>query len=157
MNGDAATLVEDHGFVRLHRKWESGDSIELDLAVPPRLVQSHPKNSANYEKLAIARGPLIYCLEHADNPSIDIFSTVLPVDIELTERRGHPELGDVVTLSGDALIRNDNESDGNPYRTYDPKHAAEYSTLQITAIPYFSWANRGRHSMLTAMPYLRRS
>ena len=126
--------------------------------MPPRLVQSHPKNSANYEKLAIARGPLIYCLEHADNPSIDIFSTVLPVDIELTERRGHPELGDVVTLLCDALIRNDDKWDGNLYRAYDPKHhAAEYSTLQITAIPYFSWANRGRHSMLTAMPYLRRS
>ncbi|WP_433199856.1 glycoside hydrolase family 127 protein [Dactylosporangium sp. CS-047395] len=68
VNGVPGSFVED-GWVRLERVWRPGDRVELVLPMPPRLITPHPRVDAVRGTAALARGPLVYCLEHADLPA----------------------------------------------------------------------------------------
>jgi DUF1680 family protein len=156
VNGETVVQDAGPGYAEIDRTWADGDVVTVDLPMPARLVQSHPKNIANYDKLVIARGPLVYCLEAVDNPGVDIFSVVLPADAEFAPEPAGGALGDAVALKGRALLRDDAAWDANPYREFDPDRPAKLTPVEITAIPYYAWANRGRHSMLTALPHAGR-
>ena len=56
------------GYARLHRQWKSGDVVELAMDMPVRRVKAHPKVEADVGRMALMRGPLVYCLEGVDNP-----------------------------------------------------------------------------------------
>ena len=155
VNGEVVSLDAAAGYAVLDRTWAHGDTVTVDLPMPARLVRSHPKNIANYEKLVIVRGPIIYCLEAIDNPDADVFSVVLPPDAAFGERRTDA-LGGVVVLEGEALLRDDSDWDQAPYQPFRPDHRSSLTPVSISAIPYYAWANRGKTSMITALPYVRR-
>lgn len=154
VNGEVVVRDACGGYAALDRTWSNGDTVTVDLPMPARLVQSHPKNIANYEKLVIARGPIIYCLEAIDNPDVDIFSVVLSLDTAFREHRTG-SLGGVVVLEGNALLRDDSDWDRAPYQPFDPRHRPNLTPVRISAIPYYAWANRGKTSMITTLPYVR--
>jgi len=155
INGEPVTAPVKDGYARIEREWKNGDSVRLDLPMEARLLQSHPKNLGNHGKLVIARGPLVYCLEGIDNPGIDLFSVVLPENPSFTEQQGEGTLDGTVVLKAEALLRDDRDWDQDPYQPYDPGRAAAYAPVPITAIPYLAWANRGKSSMITAIPYVK--
>lgn len=156
VNGKAVTPDTRRGYANLDRTWADGDTVTVELPMPARLVQSHPKNIANYGKLVIARGPLVYCLEGIDNPDVDLFAVVLPADAAFREARRDESLGGAVVLEGEALLRDDSAWDGNPYQPFRPDRAPGLRPVSLTAIPYYAWANRGKASMITALPYVTR-
>lgn len=143
-------------YVEIKRDWAHGDNVELSLPMDVRLLRSHPKNIANYGKVVIARGPVIYCLESTDNPDVDIFCVELPEAGAFADRYDADLLGGVVVLEGAAWERDDRWWDTHPYpslgSTHDVPDEDAVKGARIKAIPYFAWANRGRCSMITAFP-----
>jgi DUF1680 family protein len=66
VNGEPVPVATEHGFARLVRRWQAGDTIELDLPMPVRRVVAHRNVAADKGKVALQRGPIVYCLEGPD-------------------------------------------------------------------------------------------
>lgn len=137
MNGEAVGLDLERGYVSLTGEWQPGDAVEIDMPMPVRRVVAHEAVQANRGKVALQRGPLVYCLEWADNPGLQVRSLALADDAPLTAEYAADLLGGLIVVKGDS-------------RTH--KQAEVRETVQteqdFTAIPYFAWANRGRGEMV---------
>lgn len=114
VNGEPVTLELKQGYAQIQRTWQAGDVVELKLAMPIRRVVSHPAVQANVGKVAVGRGPLVYCVEGIDNGE-HVLDAVLADDVAL-----HAELAPDL-LNGVVVIR-----------------AAE-----LTLVPYYAWSHRG--------------
>jgi hypothetical protein len=123
INGEPCRFEMENGYARLDRKWKRGDRIEMSLPMPVHRVQSHENVHGNRGKVALQRGPILYCFEAADN-SGRVLGLTLPDDSPL-ETKFHPDL-----LGGVVVIEST---------------AADKSAL--TAIPYYAWAHRGAGEM----------
>jgi DUF1680 family protein len=152
VDGDAldATL-DEHGYVRVRRAWDGTTRVVLDLPLEVRVLAPHPRVDAVRGCVALARGPVVYCVEQADHPP-EVPVEDLRVDPATPPEADGPndELGVPVTLTGWAWVEPVGEAD--LYRGFDP--AAEPSRLPttLTAIPYFRWANRGPNAMRVWIP-----
>ena len=140
VNGEPVALEIVNGYVRIQRAWEVGDIIELNLPMPVRRVRSHRKVKANRGRIALQRGPVVYCFEGVDNPQ-GVGNLVLPPDATFqTEYRGDL-LGGVVTITGQGKIRQPQENG-----------KTELKDIEVTAIPYYAWAHRGKNEMAVWLP-----
>jgi DUF1680 family protein len=110
----------EHGYAVISRKWEKGDRIILDLPMPVRTIVAHEKVVADRQRIALQRGPLVYCAEWPDIPGYKVLNLALG-DKEQLQPEFRPDL-----LSGISVLTN---------------HTG------FTAIPYFAWANRGKGEM----------
>jgi len=134
-------VPEPASFFPMNRRWKDGDDVQLNFSMPVEFLQSHP-HSYNTGRLAISRGPIIYCIEGADHPGIDIFDIVLPADTKLTPHFKSSLLGGVVALKGTVLLQNLSNWQGKLYRPYRKEKKTKTKLLEVTAIPYYVWANR---------------
>ena len=126
VNGQATDAVpEADGYVHLKRRWRAGDVVELDLPMPIRRVYAHEKVEADRGKVALMRGPIVYCLEAADHPEADVLELSLPREAELTAEHRANLLGGVTVIRA--------------------KGAG------LTAVPYYAWANRDPGAMTVWM------
>ncbi|MGX9901028.1 hypothetical protein ACW0JT_16365 [Arthrobacter sp. SA17] len=132
------TDVRD-GYLSLARTWNDGDTLILDLNLAPRRTWANPNVASAMGKVALAWGPLVYCLEGVDH-SVPVSSITLPRSSKLTavadDRTG------AVTLHGAATALS-SAHDGDLYLT----SPTDPTPVALTAVPYFSWANRGRTDM----------
>ena len=136
VNGEDVPLTVENGYARIDRTWTRGDMIEMNMDMPVRRVVSHPNVESNHGKMALQRGPIVFCLEGPDNDG-RVLELVIPDDAELTTRF-RPELLDgVVTVAGQARTAK---------RTQDDRIVLD-SERPFTAIPYYAWAHRGRAEM----------
>jgi hypothetical protein len=135
--GDAPTLTVNgqpvelrngltNGFARLPRDWRSGDVIEVDLPMPVRRIMAHPDVKDCVGKVALQRGPIVYCFEGADHDG-RVLDLAVSADAVFAPRRRDDLLGGTTVLEGE-LIR-----------------AGE--RMRATAIPYYLWSNRGAGEM----------
>lgn len=129
------------GYLRVEREWRSGDRLDLDFPMPPRRVRANPLVRADAGKVAIARGPLIYCLEGVDNGSL-LSDITLARDPQFTAEYEPDLLGGVVAIRAEAT-RSSGDWDGALYKEAD----FETVPISIKAIPYYAWANRGENEM----------
>ena len=116
------------GYVHLKRPWQAGDRVEVDLQMPVRRVLAHENVVENRDKVALMRGPVVYCLEGVDNEGVDLFALGLPRAADLAACY-RPDL-----LEGVTVI----ETQGLD---------VERKPVNLTAIPYHAWANRGKAPM----------
>jgi DUF1680 family protein len=110
-------------WITLERTWQAGDQVELAFDIAPRLLHAHPRVKGHHGKAAVARGPLVYCLESTDQPQEDIFS------LELDTSSLQP-VWDEGLLGGICAI-----------------HAKSTRNHPLILIPYHLWANRGEARM----------
>ena len=133
-NGEAASSVRD-GYAYIKRAWKSGDTVMLTFDLPVRRIYANPKVRSCAGKVALARGPVVYCFEEADQAA-PLSSLFLPRDQKISSVPALSALpGEIVCLRIQG--KRDTLSD-QLYSTLPP--AAE--TCVLLAIPYFSWANR---------------
>jgi DUF1680 family protein/alpha-L-arabinofuranosidase len=124
LNGEVAEPKIERGFAYIKREWQKGDVIELEMQMPARYVAANPNVSADVNKIAIERGPIVYCLEWPDNDA-NVLTLALTNKVPLWTDKIKELLGGVVEVKGKAL----SQADGTLH--------------DFTAIPYYAWANRG--------------
>jgi DUF1680 family protein len=130
-------------YAAIQRTWRKGDTVQLSLPMSVRCVQAHPYALENTGRVALMRGPLVYCVEGADNPGLDLCDLVLPSNAEIHTSFMPDLLGGVVALSFDGQLASpDAEWTDRLYRTARPSLAPTANHSQVTAIPYYAWANR---------------
>lgn len=136
---DNSALTED-GYVTLNRRWKKGDKVEVSFEMEARTVRAHAKVEADRGRVAVERGPLVYCAEWPDN-SFDVLSVFMnrAPKFEVVER---PEL-----LNGITQLKTDAQILG-----YDEKGRLTTTDVNLTLIPYYAWAHRGSGSMAVWLP-----
>lgn len=137
---DAAS---NDGYAAIRREWQKGDRVELDLDMSISRLFANPQVRQDIGRVALARGPLIYCVEETDNAG-QLHRITLPRTAEI---EAHPEpnlLGGVVTLSATGSRETAENWDDGLYRTEAP--AVEQAKLK--AVPYYAWDNRDPGEMV---------
>ncbi|MEW6048638.1 MAG: beta-L-arabinofuranosidase domain-containing protein [Bacillota bacterium] len=146
VNGQGVSLdgVIDRGYAYLTRTWREGDVVELQLPMPVERIEAHPQVRADAGKIAIQRGPIVYCLEEVDNgPNLP--AIVLPRDSAL-EAHWEPDfLGGVVVVTGSGMRVDESSWEGELYR---PVGHTRARPVDVTAVPYATWGNRKPGEML---------
>jgi len=135
VNGEPIRYKTEKGYAVIDREWKAGDVVNFSLPMSIRRVEANAKVADDLGKVAIERGPIVYCLEGVDNGT-QLSKLGLPDSSELTSDFSPETLGGVVTISGEATIP------GEP----------KVQTQKFTAIPYFVWDNRGINEMKVWIP-----
>lgn len=138
VNGKTVRAKAKDGYVQLHRHWQAGDTVKLVLAMPVLQVEANPQVRMDCGRVALQRGPIVYCLEQADNDG-ELRDLTLPAKASFKAEFKPGLLGGVAVLRGQALRR----------RAQDWAKAQLYSTaptprrtVGVTAVPYCAWGNR---------------
>ena len=137
VNGRAVAVRLDKGYARLVRRWRKGDRIELVMPMPVERIEAHPHVRQNAGCVALQRGPVVYCLEEADNGR-DLSDLILPASAKLTAKFEPALLGGIAVIKGRAQRRDLARWKNQLYRPV----ATSLRKVAITAIPYCVWANR---------------
>lgn len=139
-------------YIVIEREWKAGDVVALDLEMMIQRVESHPHILGNRGRVALQRGPLIYCVEQADHPTADVWDIALPDDAEI-EAEHLPDLLDGVTvLRAQGVATDPSEWEGALYAPYLRHSEMETHLAEIVAVPYFAWANREAGPMQVWIP-----
>mgnify|MGYP001222990002 CR=1 FL=1 len=149
VNGQAQDYRIENGYALIERSWADGDTAEWLLPLETKLIAAHPHIRADAGKAAIQRGPLVYCVEEADNGA-PLASLSLPDDPKLTERFDPELLGGCVVVEGDGLATD--ESAWPADRPYAPL-AKRTRPVRFKAIPYYLWGNREPGEMSVWLRY----
>ncbi len=147
VNGRPVTAPISKGYARLRRTWQAGDTVTLALAMPVERVAAHPRVREDTGKVALQRGPLVYCLEACDNPQVG--ALLLPRSAKLTARRDPRLLGGIAVIEGRALAA---DTRGWAGRLYAPAARLKSRAVRFRAVPYFAWANRRPGAMTVWLP-----
>lgn len=142
VNGEPAEHIMDKGYVIIDRKWLPGDKVELDLPMPVRKIIADDRIHDDRGKIAIQRGPVIYCAEWPDNNNGSVLNLVLNKDAPLTTEF-RPDL-----LNGIQVIR----TMGNQTRRTLDGSIDLLPEEPVTLIPYALWNNRGPGQMMVWLP-----
>lgn len=136
VNGKEEAYRIDQGYARIEREWSHGDVIELSLPLVVRTVRADNRVIENKGMVALERGPLVFCAESLDN-SGGVFNLVVPDHVKLQFSYQPALLDGVGTIHGEVqgLSRN---SDRTEIKT---------DSSELTAIPYYAFANRGSCEM----------
>lgn len=144
VNGERIDCTPVKGYVALERAWQEGDSVELELEMPVTLMRANPAVREDNGKLCVVRGPLVYCLEEADNGS-DLHLIRISPDTAF-EVQSRPEmLGGVNVITCKAYRQDAAYAKGQLYVPAD--RPIETTETQLTFIPYYAWANRKQGEM----------
>ncbi len=130
------------GYAAITRTWQPGDRVTLNLAMPVERVYGHPKIRQAAGRVALQRGPIVYCLESVDNVTNELDRIALPDNAKLKVVYKKDLLGGVAVIQGSgAMIDDDDNQD--LFRTEKPKGRR----VKFTAVPYCVWDNRKPGSM----------
>ncbi len=158
---DENSAPTDNGWLRLTRAWTPGERVVLELDMEPRLTRADPRVDAVRGCVAIERGPLVYCLEQVDHPGGGLDDIVLDTARPLTVKHRPDLLGGVTTVLAGGYRRSIPDHGWWPYAAVsdvadpDAAHTADATgdqPIELTAIPYYTWANRRDGGMRVWLP-----
>jgi DUF1680 family protein len=136
------------GYIVLDRTWQPGDVVELDLIMEPRLIEANPRVDSVRGSVAIQRGSLVYCLEAADHPQINLMDVRLDVQSPLQA----VWRDDLMTIQATGLVLEDSVGLGELYRALGGFADMATQSVPLIAIPFYAWANRGANPMRVWIP-----
>ena len=142
VNGKTAEYTMQNGYAILNRTWKSGDIITVQLPMEVRRVVANEKLTNNIGKIAIQRGPLMYCAEWVDNNG-RTSNIVVPDNANFTIENKPDLLNGVVVIKTEQVPTVKVDTDGENVTTVKQS---------FTAIPYYAWANRGKGEMQVWFP-----
>jgi DUF1680 family protein len=141
VNGVEMPIKLIKGYSVIRRRWKKGDTIELNLPIQVRRVVSHPEVKENTGKIALVRGPIVYCAEWPDNGG-SVSNLVLADDAEMSVEHRDNFLNGLRVIKGKATAvfgQGDEES-------------VLFKEQEFVAIPYYAWAHRGPGEMAVWLP-----
>jgi DUF1680 family protein len=138
VNGEEKTarLIRG-GYMIINRKWKTGDQVELILPMPVRKIESNEKVGEDRGKIAIQRGPLVYCAEWPDGPDGHVLDLVINPDSKLESYYDPGLLNGVQVITGTA----------SKTRKTEEGEIVLRESGKFLMIPYYAWANRGAGEM----------
>jgi hypothetical protein len=144
VNGEPVSLDARvvNGYARITREWASGDRVALDLPMPVEQIEAAPQVRADCGRVALQRGPIVYCLEEVDNGPC-LADLVLPARPSFRVRFEPDLLGGVATIAAQARRRKVSSWSRELYR---PRSSA-WETVRVKAVPYCVWDNRAAGEM----------
>ncbi|MDI9481873.1 MAG: glycoside hydrolase family 127 protein [Bacillota bacterium] len=137
VNGEEVNPELVNGYAFVKRVWRENDEIELKMDMPAEFIWSNPNVRANAGKVAIQRGPIVYCIEEADNGR-NLSAIEIDTTSGLTIETDKAVLGEGVIIKGKGLRTID---DGWQNDLYKPCEISK-KEVEIKAVPYFVWGNR---------------
>ncbi|WP_027521958.1 glycoside hydrolase family 127 protein [Bradyrhizobium sp. Ec3.3] len=145
LNGEPVNCESRKGYLHIQRTWRRGDRVELLLPMKVRRVYGHPQLRHLAGKVAIQRGPLVYCLEEADNGP-ELHNIWLDADSRLSLVEGKGLFARKILLQAEGFRLQHTLSEEAPLYHYD-EVPGQRQPQRLTFIPWFSWANRGEGEM----------
>lgn len=142
--GDKAAAYELRDGYAYFTSLKPGDRLSMELSMPVVTVTANPKVRENIGKVAVMRGPLVYCLEEADNGR-DLHRICLEPGTEFSTQYEPDLLGGIVTLHCTGLILDDTGWTSEELYSSEPE--LSYLPKELTLIPYYVWANRAPGEM----------
>lgn len=145
VSGKAIDLAKvlKKGYAKIQRQWQQGDKVELTLPMPVEVIEAHPDVRHDAGKVALQRGPIVYCLEEIDNGK-NLDRIFLPESAKFAIQHKPDLLGGVTVIKTTGLVKRADDWKDTLYRPAKPK----FSKKQLTTIPYYAWANRKVGEML---------
>ena len=141
LNGKAIKDRIENGYVIVESEWKKGDILEMDFPMEIKIIKAREELKQNNGRIAIQRGPVVYCIEGADNNG-KVWNVIVPENTKF-EAIDHKVLDEpvkgltaevpVVTVAADGL-------------------SLKTEKKKIVAIPYYTWANRGKNEMQVWLP-----
>jgi uncharacterized protein len=128
------------GYAVLNKTWAKGDKVEVTLPMEVRRVEANDNLQEDKGKVALQRGPLMYCAEWVDNGG-KVSNLILPAKATLVPEHKAGLLNGVTVLNGTV-----------PAYVIENNEKISTITQTFTAIPYYSWANRGKGEMIVWFP-----
>jgi hypothetical protein len=155
VNGVAVPAEPDRrGYLRITRAWQAGDVVAYAMSMPLRLTVTHPAVDAVHGMVAVERGPVVYCFESPDQPSdVDLNRVEVMLDRPLREEHRDDFLGrPAVVARVPGIARDDSAWSGLGWATLGEEPARRGREVELVAIPYHLWANRGASVMRIFTP-----
>ena len=140
VNGKSINTTKEKGFITIKRLWKKGDRVEFQLPMPVRRVKANDNVVDDRGKMALERGPVLYCLEAVDQIDKHVFNKYIPENAQLHSEFRKDLLNGVMVLKGKAQQI---EKDGDE---------VVQKEVSYTAIPYSTWNNRGANEMAVWIP-----
>jgi len=141
VNGTQVAAKEENGYYIIDRVWKNGDVVDYKMEMNIKKVVSRKEVKADNDRIALQRGPLVYCIEGADN-SGKAWNIIFP-DNTVVEEKSYSVLNEKVIALIAKVPTITISDDGNSLRTV---------IKEVIAIPYYTWCNRGSDQMQVWLP-----
>jgi DUF1680 family protein len=141
LNGKSIPAEIANGYAIIETEWKKGDFIEFEFDMPVKQINSMNELKQNNNRVAIQRGPLVYCVEGTDNNNA-AWNIIVPPDTKFEEMKYDVSGEKVIALSATVPVL----TVGND------KLSIRTENKKIIAIPYYTWANRGKTEMQVWLP-----
>jgi DUF1680 family protein len=143
INGEKVEYKMDKGYAILDRTWKKGDKVMVEFPMEIRKVLANDSVKADRDRFALQRGPIVYCLEGKDQQDSTVQSIVVDQAAAVAGDYTASKLGGIVQLT----------AEGNMSARQQNSNVIVTREEKITAIPYYSWNNRGAGEMEVWIPY----
>lgn len=140
VNGEAIEGELQKGYLQIERKWKKGDVVEVHFDMQPRVVRANEKVAADRGRVAVERGPIVYCAEWPDN-DFNVHN------ILLNQHPSFQVVNNPDLLYGICEITTDAQA-----LSYDAAGRLIVKDVKLTLIPYYAWAHRGEGDMEVWLP-----
>ncbi|GAB3358400.1 glycoside hydrolase family 127 protein [Arachidicoccus ginsenosidivorans] len=145
LNGKSVDYKLVHGYAVINRDWKKGDQISFNLPMPVKKILANPEVKADNNRFAFQRGPIVYCIEGADRKDSSVMHLVIDTAARVNAIYAAGKLGGIQQLEVPGYLLKRKSSTG--------ENGIEKIPTTVTAIPYFSWNNRGPDEMEVWIPY----
>jgi uncharacterized protein len=154
INGEATTVrANPDSYIEITHTWQQGDTIELSLPMTPHLLTAHPSIDTTRGCTAIQRGPILYCLEQIDQAAgVDIMAVEIDETIPLEAEWNTDLLGGVMTVNASGYTLDTSVWGDQIYQRLSGRMDLPKRQIQLKAIPYYAWGNRGADAMRVWIP-----
>jgi DUF1680 family protein len=141
LNGKEITGQDENGYEVIETDWKKGDVLEFEYPMEIRQMVAKPEVKMDHDRIALQRGPIVYCVEGADNKE-GVWNVTVPKNTNFTATDYKILDESVIALQAEVPSAKANENgDG-----------VKIEKRKITAIPYYCWANRGANDMQVWLP-----
>lgn len=140
VNGETVNSELKDGYFNIDRRWKKGDKVEVHFDMEARTVKANNKVEADRGRIAVERGPIVYCAEWPDN-DFDVLSVFMNRTPQFEVVNKPDLLYGIDQLKTDAQIL-----------SYDNRGRLTTQDVRLTLIPYYAWAHRGSGSMAVWLP-----
>ena len=141
VNGSPVEYQMENGYAVIEREWKDGDKIDYQMPMEVKKLLSRPELKQNNQRMALQRGPLVYCVEGADNND-KAWNILAPVNTQFQIEKFSVLDEPVVSIVGELPV----------IVTGEDRMSINTQKTKVRAIPYYTWCNRGSNAMQVWLP-----